>query len=131
MFGRRYVEFIYSKYFKPNDFNSFMFQQIAAIINNTVNRPYKVMKFNKIINKKVTIIALDGFISQGKTTDLNKRIAESAPLKSYEYVIREQDNEWRATKYGQANYIIKNHQNLLIYSLLADIYQIYVNQGNT
>ncbi len=130
MFGHRHVEFIYGKQLSPLDFDGQMFQQIAAIINNTINRPYKVNKFNKILNTKVTIIALDGFISQGKTTDLNNIIAAGGAIKPYEYFIREQDSEWRAERFGQKNYMMKNHQNLLIFSLLADIYQIYIRQGN-
>lgn len=129
MFGRRYVEFLYAKHLTNKDYDSYWFEMISSIINNVVKRPNKIMKFNKVLNTRVTIIALDGFISQGKTTDLNNRILENGPLKNNEYIIREQDYEWRGRLEGQNNYMIKNHQNLLIFHLLADIYQIYIKQG--
>lgn len=127
-FGEKPVEHLYSGIFGPVNFPA-MFQMIASIINKVVDRKDKVMTFNKILPLKVTLIALDGFISQGKTTDLNNRIHENSPLNDNEYIIREQDHEWRRTINGEKNYVMKNHQGLLIYHLLADIYQVYMKQG--
>lgn len=125
-FGEKIVEFLYYKDLLTFDLLDNSFQMIAAIINRIVPITYKIHKFNKKVTSKLFIIASDGYLSQGKTTALNNKINEKGPLRNYEYIIREQDYEWRKND----NYIMKNHQELLMYYLLADLYQVYADQGN-
>lgn len=77
--------------------------------------------------KKIRIIAIDGFIFQGKTTKLKqaKPLIEDLPknLNVHRVIIHEQDDNWRCYE----DHMLKHLQPLLIFSLFESIYTEYMN----